>query len=61
MGWARNLWGKTKAEIVKITQYIDLKPQTTAPTASLGRVYMDASYKLRVCEDGTNYTTVTAS
>jgi hypothetical protein len=55
----RILWGKTKAEKIDISEFVDLAFQATAPTAKAGRLYADVSGNLKYCQDGTNWTTIT--
>lgn len=46
---SRYLWGKTKVD------FVDFRPQTTAPAAKAGRMYVDANGWFRFCEDGTSF------
>jgi len=58
MSTPRYLWGKTKMDKIDVKNYIDLRPQTTDPSAASGRVFMDSFGMLRVCWDGSNFETV---
>ena len=58
MGNSRYLWGKTKMDKAYVKNYIDFAPQSTAPSASRGRMYMDNRYSLHLCADGSTYATV---
>ena len=58
---ARYFWGKTKMDRVRVTQWVDLDAQSSAPVAAVGRFYVDASGKMKLSEDGTVFITVTTS
>ncbi len=51
----RDLWGKTKADKIRLMEYIDLEAQASAPPAYPGRLYRDATGQLQICEDGTTW------
>jgi len=55
MGDTRYLWGRSKMNKIYVLDYIDFKPQASAPTASSGRMYMDDKYVIQVCADGTTW------
>lgn len=57
-GNTRFLWGRTKAPEVVGVKSLTLAPQSSAPDAEEGILYMDASGNLKFCADGTNYVTV---
>jgi len=56
--YARFLWGKSKIDRAKVMEYIDFAPQDSAPTAVVGRIYMDDNYSLHKCMDGTSFATI---
>lgn len=55
---ARYLWGQTKADKLKVMDYVDLTAQTSSPTAATGRMYLDNFGQINVCVDGTDWATV---
>ncbi len=55
---ARFLWGRTKANQIRVTEFVDLDAQSSAPTASIGRMYLDSFGMVNVCVDGTSWATV---
>lgn len=57
-GEPRYLWGVTKMDRPKITQYLDLVPQSSAPAASKGRMYLDEFGMVNTCVDGTNWASI---
>ncbi len=54
----RYLWGTTKANRVRLMDFIDLEAQASAPDPYPGRLYRDSTGQLQLCEDGTNYVEV---
>lgn len=54
----RYLWGSTKMDKARIMKYIDLEPQTVAPDARTGRIYLDSFGMINVSIDGTSWGSV---
>lgn len=51
----RYFWGTTKMDKVRIRKYIDFDVQAEAPVAKQGRLYVDATGHLLICNDGTSF------
>lgn len=51
----RYFWGTTKMDKVRIRKYIDFDLQDAAPVAKQGRLYVDATGNLLICNDGTSF------
>jgi hypothetical protein len=56
----RHFWGTSKMDKVRVREYLDLDEQSEAPPARTGRLYLNDSGNLLICNDGTNFVVVGA-
>ncbi len=64
MGTSRNFLGTVKADKITVVEFITINPtaHASAPSASEGRIFVDDSDdKLRSCENGSTYETVSST
>jgi hypothetical protein len=55
----RYLWGKSLIGKIIVKKWIDFDFQSSAPAASIGRLYVDNSGNIKFSVDGTNWQTIT--